>query len=162
METTTAQPEMEGSSDELKVVVTEPTVVQHVTKASSDQLLRKFAASDDEECPAKREPRVPKRRRRSRRNGNEDKENCESPSKNSNNSSLAERRSLLPPGVTRKATLLRQLGIARSQHRARDMIRNKSLMRAIEKTWRKTVEDASKVFIERHYNRHNRLINDAV
>ncbi|XP_043691875.1 uncharacterized protein LOC122642457 [Telopea speciosissima] len=161
METTTAQPEIKVCSNELNVVGTEePTIVQHVTKASSDQLLRKFADSDDE-SPAKREPRVPKRRRKCRRNGDEDKENCESPLRNSNNSSLVERRSLLPSAVTRKSTLLRQLGIARSQLRARD-IRNKSLMRAIEKTWRKTVEGASKVFIERHYNRHNRLINDAV
>lgn len=29
-------------------------------------------------------------------------------------------------------------------------------------TWRKTVEGASRVFMEKHYNRHKRLINDVV
>ncbi|KAJ4979060.1 hypothetical protein NE237_009840 [Protea cynaroides] len=159
METTKAQPEIQGSPNEIIVVVIEPTKVQHVTKATSNQLLSKFADSDDE-SPAKRE-RVPKRQRRCRTNRDGDKENCESPSKNGNDGSLTEQRTLLPLAVTRKSTLLRQLGLSRSQLRARE-IRNKSFMRSIEKTWRKTVEGASKVFIERHYNRHKRLIDDAV
>jgi len=29
-------------------------------------------------------------------------------------------------------------------------------------TWRRTVEGASRVFMEKHYNRHKRLINDIV
>jgi len=29
-------------------------------------------------------------------------------------------------------------------------------------TWRRTVEGASRVFLEKHYHRHKRLINDSV
>lgn len=29
-------------------------------------------------------------------------------------------------------------------------------------TWRRTVEGASRVLLEKHYNRHKRLINDSV
>ncbi|OMO59957.1 hypothetical protein COLO4_33982 [Corchorus olitorius] len=141
--------------------------VQHVTKKSSDELLRKFAELEDEDGgdkgPARKELRVVvKRRKRSggaaalrRREG--DLSQCESPS---GNGSLVERKWLLPP-ATRRSKLLRQLGIGRSQIRARE-IRNKSLFGTIEKTWRKTVEGASKVFMEKHYNRHRRLINDVV
>lgn len=32
----------------------------------------------------------------------------------------------------------------------------------IVQTWRRTIEGASKVFMEKHYNRHKRLINDIV
>ncbi|KAK6232289.1 hypothetical protein QUC31_010484 [Theobroma cacao] len=142
--------------------------VQHVTKKSSDELLRKFAeleGDDDDKGPARKELRVVvKRRKRStgtalrRREG--DYSQCESPSGNGS-TSLTERKWLLPPAVTRRSALLRQLGIGRSQIRARE-IRNRSLFGTIEKTWRKTIEGASKVFMEKHYNRHRRLVNDVV
>ncbi|KAH7512388.1 uncharacterized protein LOC107432346 [Ziziphus jujuba] len=135
--------------------------VQHVNKKSSDELLRKFAemgSDSGEKAPPKKELRLSKRRRtRSRTSGG-----CESPLNGTN--SLVERRSLLPPGGSRKSALLRQLGIHGSSHlslRARDF-RNKSLLGTIEKTWRRTIEGASKVFMEKHYNRHKRLINDMV
>ena len=57
---------------------------------------------------------------------------CESPSGNGNSTSLVERKWLLPPASTRRSTLLRQLGIGRSQLRARE-IRNRSLFGTIEK-----------------------------
>ncbi|KAJ7976004.1 ABC transporter ATP-binding/permease protein like [Quillaja saponaria] len=133
--------------------------VQHVNKKSSDELLRKFAELDNE-APAKKDLRLAKRRRklnsRAIREGGDQYDN---PSNGSTR--LVERRSLLPPAVTRRSALLRQLGIGRSQLRARD-IRNKSLMGTIEKTWRRTVEGAYKVFMEKHYNQHRRLINDIV
>lgn len=99
------------------------------------------------------------KRRRTRRDiegGN----SCESPSHYNSSSTLVERRSLLPP-VTRKSALLRQLGIGRSQLKARD-IKNKSILASIKKTWRKTLEGASKVLLEKHCSRHRRLINDLV
>jgi len=107
--------------------------VQHVNKKSSDELLRKFAelGSDSaDEAPARKElVRVSKRHKiRSRivRDGDQ----CESPSNGSTR--LSERRSLLPLAATRRSALLRQLGIGRSQFRARD-IKNKSLLGTIEK-----------------------------
>ncbi|KAI9090602.1 hypothetical protein K1719_028455 [Acacia pycnantha] len=36
------------------------------------------------------------------------------------------------------------------------------LFGTLEKTWRSTVEGASRVFMEKHYHRHKRLINDIV
>ncbi|KAF8398512.1 hypothetical protein HHK36_017441 [Tetracentron sinense] len=133
--------------------------VQHVNKASSDELLRKFAELGSEsgnEASEKRELQVSKRRKRCRTNHNG--ENNEIPSKSS--SVLVERESLLPTAI-RGSVFLRQLGIGRSQLRGRD-IKNKSILRTIEKSWRKTVEGASKIFVEKHYNRHKRLINDIV
>ncbi|XP_010265914.1 PREDICTED: uncharacterized protein LOC104603548 [Nelumbo nucifera] len=136
----------------------EAVTVQHVKKASSDELLRKFADLDDEASRKKElRLRVPKRRKTCPASG--DRASCDSPSKSS--SSLVERKSLLPRAATRRPALLRQLGIGRMHLRARE-IRNKALLRAVEKTWRKTIEGASKVFIEKHYNRHKRLINDMV
>ncbi|KAB1216452.1 hypothetical protein CJ030_MR4G029058 [Morella rubra] len=126
--------------------------VQHVNKKSSDELLRKFAemGSGSAKAPARKELRVSKRRKMSR--AMEEGEQCESPS------SLLERRSLLPLGATRRSALLRQLGIGRSRLSARD-IKSRSFLGTIEKTWHKTVEGASKVFMEKHYHRHKRLIN---
>ncbi|GMY14108.1 hypothetical protein FCV25MIE_09347 [Fagus crenata] len=139
----------------------DPAQVQHVNKKSSDELLRKFAelgSDSGNEALAKKELRVSKRRKRSRiiREGDQ----CESPSSGIG-TSLVERRSLLPLGPTRRSALLWQFGLGRPRLRARD-IKNKSLLGTIEKTWRKTVEGASKVFIEKHYHRHKRLINDIV
>jgi hypothetical protein len=121
------------------------TTVQHITKKSSDVLLRKFAEmSGDDEAKKLELARVLRRkskRRRTRRDiegGN----SCESPSHYNSSSTLVERRSLLPP-VTRKSALLRQLGIGRSQLKARD-IKNKSILASIKKV--------------RHYNHiHNSL-----
>ncbi|XP_062005509.1 uncharacterized protein LOC133722654 [Rosa rugosa] len=134
--------------------------VQHVTKRSSDELLRKFADSCNEaEASAKKKAirALSKQRKRSRKSGEFDQ--SESPS-NGKSSSLVERRSLLPvvAGTKNKGLLLRQLGV---HGRSRD-IRNKSLFGTIHKTWRRTIEGASKVFMEKHYNRHRRLINDIV
>ncbi|KAJ1396040.1 hypothetical protein SESBI_27348 [Sesbania bispinosa] len=120
------------------------TKVQHLTKKSSDELLRKFA----DEGGQKKELRIVIKRRKK---GREDR--CDSPS--NGGAAVVERRSLLPPSVTRRSMLLRQL-------RARDIRNRSSLLGTIHKTWRRTVEGASRVFIEKHYHRHKRLINDIV
>ncbi|GAV63960.1 hypothetical protein CFOL_v3_07478 [Cephalotus follicularis] len=133
---------------------TNSAIVQHVTKKSSDELLRKFAEVGDNE---RKELRVSKRikKSRTRREG----DYYESPSNGS--TSLVERRSLLLPPVKRRLAFLRQLGIGRSQLRVRE-IKNRSLLVTIEKTWHKTVQGASKVFLEKHCNRHRRLMNDVL
>ncbi|PRQ44476.1 hypothetical protein RchiOBHm_Chr3g0479681 [Rosa chinensis] len=134
--------------------------VQHVTKRSSDELLRKFADSCNEaEASARKKAirELSKQRKKSRKSGEFDQSESAS---NGKSSSLVERRSLLPvvAGTKNKGLLLRQLGV---HGRSRD-IRNKSLFGTIHKTWRRTIEGASKVFMEKHYNRHRRLINDIV
>ncbi|KAJ9181174.1 hypothetical protein P3X46_009330 [Hevea brasiliensis] len=133
---------------------TTTATVQRVTKKSSDELLRKFAELGEDEAAAEA-----KMRKRSKTRNKEYSTSCESPSHYST-TTLVERRSLLPQ-LSRKSVLLRQLGIGRSQLRARD-IKNKSILISIEKTWRKTLEGASKVFLEKHYNRHRRLISEVV
>ncbi|CAN4089013.1 unnamed protein product [Withania somnifera] len=119
--------------------------VQHVTKASSDQLLRKFAemGSESEEDIAKKELRLAKRR----------KTTLQPRVDTTASHVLGERKSLLGSQrslgfISRKAKL-----------RARDL-KNRSFFATIDKTWRRTVQGASKVFIEKHYNRHRRLIYD--
>lgn len=118
---------------------TPTTNVQHVTKKSSDELLRKFAdpETDTDTDTDDEAKKVPKRRRRSRESGGGDHDHqisCESPfSSNGHSSILVERRSLLPVAPVRKSALLRQLGIRGRAHlRARE-IRHKSLFGTIGK-----------------------------
>ncbi|CAN8317967.1 unnamed protein product [Cochlearia groenlandica] len=127
------------------VVITQaiPIQTQHVTRKSSDELLRKFADPDADESKST------KRRRKSAKNPRENKE--------SNTCVLSERkRLLLTPATKQRSLFLRQIASGKSH------LRNKSLVRTIGKTWRKTMEGASRVFVEKHYNRHRRLINDVV
>ncbi|XP_058748578.1 uncharacterized protein LOC131621555 [Vicia villosa] len=120
--------------------------IQRVTKKSSDELLRKFAQVGTNE---KKELRIIKRRKKMKENHSD----SQSPSKAG--SAIVERRSLLPPTVSRRSVLLRQL-------RVRDNRNKSSILGTIQKTWRTTVEGASRVFMEKHYHRHKRLINDIV
>ncbi|KAK4413038.1 hypothetical protein Salat_2951000 [Sesamum alatum] len=118
--------------------------VQHVAKSSSDQLLRKFAevGSDTKDKNSGKELRLAKRLKRNQA------------SKISGSTGiLGERNSLLPSAAAHN----KRLGMG---GRARKL-RNKSLITAIQKTWRRTVEGASRVLMEKHYNRHKRLINDS-
>ncbi|KAH1194784.1 hypothetical protein GmHk_19G055485 [Glycine max] len=112
--------------------------VQHVTRKSSDELLRKFAEAGSNEAGKKQ---------------TEEEEEEGNPM--NGGAAVVERRSLLPPKVTRRSVLLRQL-------RVRDVRNKSSLFGTIHKTWRITVESASRVFLEKHYHRHKRLINDIV
>lgn len=107
--------------------------IQHVNKKSSDELLRKFAELGDEKKEARKELRLAKRRKRIMSSRGRRGEYCESPLNNNGSGSFVERKWLLPPAAAaRRLPLLRQLGIGRSQPRARD-IRNKSLFGTIEK-----------------------------
>lgn len=86
----------------------EANKVQHVTKKSSDELLRKFAEAGSDEAAGENKRRKKKKR--------ESECDCDSPM--NGGAAVVERRSLLPPKVTRRSVLLRQL-------RVRD-VRNKS------------------------------------
>ncbi|KNA24997.1 hypothetical protein SOVF_010370 [Spinacia oleracea] len=144
-----------------------PTVVQHVTKASSDQLLRKFADSDSDneiQTPSSARKRQGHKKRKDNINN---WELCIviSPSKelNSNGSlRVLERKSLLPQHYkTRRSSrsfFVKHLAISTRSHH----FRTNSLLSAIDKTWSKAVRGASKVFMEKHYNRHRCLIDDIV
>ncbi|XP_058098224.1 uncharacterized protein LOC131243126 [Magnolia sinica] len=133
--------------------------VQSVPRASSDQLLRKFADLDSEidRNPSEKAESNGRRRRKRSRTAS-DKDHCESPTKNG---SLVERKLLLPP-ANRRSALIRQLRIGPPVLRSKEMFIGRSLMAKIEKTWRKTVEGASKIFIEKHCNQHVRLRNEFV
>lgn len=177
--------------------------VQHVTKASSDELLRKFADSEaGKVSPRKiqrllRGPVARRKRRPARRTA------CRS----ARDSSIyggevgvertAEWKGLLrqnPPPPRRSAVLLRQIVVAAGiaeKLRAREVPRVDFFLAALDKvrktagdhlirplpwfllispsnsrsrrqTWRKMVEGASRMTVERHCNRHVRLISDMV
>ncbi|KAL4273898.1 hypothetical protein GQ457_13G011640 [Hibiscus cannabinus] len=119
--------------------------VQHLTKKSSDELLRKFAELNDDDNKGEALRLMVMKRRKKKRPRKD----------NPSNIGLVEQKWLLPPATTRRSTLL-GVGI-----RAREF-RNRSIFCTIEKTWRKTIQGTSRVFMEKHYNRHRRLINDVV
>ncbi|KAL2464774.1 hypothetical protein Fot_52730 [Forsythia ovata] len=125
--------------------------VQHVTKASSDELLKKFAevgSESNDKSLAKKEFRLAKRVKRSQA------------AINGGGNGQGERKSLLPPATSRRpAVLIRRFGIRKTKIRPREF-KNRSIIGTIEKTWRKTVEGASRVWMEKYYNQHKRLIND--
>ncbi|KAG8371849.1 hypothetical protein BUALT_Bualt12G0005800 [Buddleja alternifolia] len=135
--------------------------VQHVAKSSSDQLLSKFAEVDSESKHHRISAKDLRLARRAKRSGaRKECDDGEGNCKSSGGNVLAERKSLLPVAAARKpAALIRRLGMSKAKNRARE-IKNKSIFIAIEKTWRRTVEGASRVLMEKHYNRHKRLIND--
>ncbi|KAK6941919.1 hypothetical protein RJ641_027296 [Dillenia turbinata] len=134
--------------------------VQHVNKASSDELLKKFAVLEDEKGEKALARRVLKATKRCRKRSKTGRESDQFESPLGSSGSIVERKSLLPSSARRtSAGLLRQLGIARTHLRARN-INNNSFFATFEKTWCKTFERASRVFVEKHYNRHKRLISD--
>jgi len=73
--------------------------VQHVTKKSSDELLKKFAEVGCDDGG--------KRRRKKRKE--HELVDCDSPSRGG--AAVVERRSLLPPKLTRRSVVLRQLRV---------------------------------------------------
>ncbi|KAI4310671.1 hypothetical protein MLD38_035630 [Melastoma candidum] len=148
--------------DHQQTAVTEKpaaATVQHVSRKCSDQLLSKFADPTGEADSLARKGlmiRLPSRRPRRVRPADRasEGERGESPSRRWSGGSFPERRLLLPPSAKKKRSRFVG-GMVGSSARKR------SVMAAIEETWRRTVEGASRVFVERHYNRHKRLISDA-
>ncbi|GMH20106.1 hypothetical protein Nepgr_021947 [Nepenthes gracilis] len=138
--------------------------VQHISKASADQLLRKFAevgSDSSDKASARRALQAAKRRKVYRKSVS--RSSCDGtpnePSNGGASTSLVERKSLLPQ-ASRQSALLKQFGITRSHLRARDF-KNRSIAITIEKAWRKAVGGASRVvFMKTHYNTHKRLIVD--
>jgi len=94
--------------------------VQHVTKKSSDELLRKFAeVGNSNNVPKKKKKKITKR---------------VEPAAAAAAATFVERRSLLPPpAATRKTALLRQIGIGGAHIMRTRGFRNKSLLGTIEK-----------------------------
>ncbi|KAJ4777888.1 hypothetical protein LUZ62_062145 [Rhynchospora pubera] len=151
---------------------TSPTpacTVQHVTKASSDELLRKFA-DPDSPSPRRHLPLALKRKKSSRRvaSGLSARELAGTGSdvslavKRRRSGGSAEWKAglLLPTTTARKSngSLARRMGIGRID----DAIGISIILAALERTWQKTVANASKVFVEKHRTNHVRLISDMV
>ncbi|CAH1418364.1 unnamed protein product [Lactuca virosa] len=146
--------------DTATVTPTPTVAVQHVTKASSDELLSKFAEVASPDRPSKKSSRLSKRQKRSAQSlplvTGEISEFT--------GTLVVERKSLLPPVASGRRSfgagaLVRQLKVGRAQFRSRNF-RNRSFFGTIEKTWRRTIDGASKVFMEKQYNRHKRLLTD--
>ncbi|KAH7664560.1 hypothetical protein IHE45_14G127400 [Dioscorea alata] len=151
-----------------------PTV-QHVTKASSDQLLRKFAELDSDSPRTTRKPQLLRgqivRKKRSNkvvsalgaREIRASSTVVDAPiARRRISGSRAEWNSLLPISSRRSKSLVRKMGICRSESGNRDFAGIACILAALEKTWRRTIEGASKMFVEKHCNTHVRLISDAV
>ncbi|XP_072984231.1 uncharacterized protein [Typha latifolia] len=152
--------------------------VQHVTKASSDELLRKFADPDAD--PAVRSPRqvshrqllvlrtpALRRKRSSRRvaSGLSARDltagvDTASRRRRSCGGGAAEWKAalLLPTSARKPAPLVRRMGIGRWE----DATGVGILLAALEKTWRRTIEGTSKMFVQKHCSNHVRLISDIV
>nr|XP_043612171.1 uncharacterized protein LOC122583861 [Erigeron canadensis] len=133
--------------------------VQHVTKASSDQLLNKFAALDSPE-QTKRSLKRQKRALHSLSppvvsNTTTSRNRRESSEFGGSSTLVVERKSLLLP-VRRSSALVR---IGKAHFRSRNF-RNRSFFGTLGKTWRRTVDGASNIFMEKQYNRHKRLLSD--
>ncbi|XP_039138987.1 uncharacterized protein LOC120276330 [Dioscorea cayenensis subsp. rotundata] len=151
-----------------------PTV-QHVTKASSDQLLRKFAELDSDSPRATRKPQLLRgqidRKNRSNKvvsalGAREIRASSivvDAPiARRRISGSRAEWNTLLPISSRRSKSLGRKMGIGRSEPGNRDFAGIACILAALEKTWRRTIEGASKMFVEKHCSNHVRLISDAV
>ncbi|GJT61391.1 hypothetical protein Tco_1004924 [Tanacetum coccineum] len=143
------------TSTTLTTIATTPTLtptptpaVQHVTKASSDELLSKFAELDS---PKNKSLQLFKRRKKTVTSRRESLEGMV----------VVERKSLLPPvGTGRRSSgagVLVKVGRAHFKGRS---FRKRSILGVIEKTWQRTIDGASKVFMEKQYNRHKRLLSD--
>ncbi|KAL6555455.1 hypothetical protein OROGR_006713 [Orobanche gracilis] len=133
--------------------------VQHVAKSSSDELLGKFAdvGSDKNVKFQAKDLRLTKRVKRrvcdAHYSGEKNAKRC--------SNSITEKKSLLAPKNSRiSAALIRRLGMSKANIRARE-IKNKSIISALEKTWRKTLEGVTRVLVEKHHNRHKRLLHDS-
>ncbi|TVU48518.1 hypothetical protein EJB05_08156 [Eragrostis curvula] len=146
--------------------------VQHVAKASSDELLRKFADPDARLSVTPPRRSLALRRKRSSRvasglsardsNAAAGTELAAPKRRRSIGGSTDWRAGLLLPTTTASASArkgqVRRGGAARLDDAAGIGL----LLAALERTWRKTVAGASKMFVERHRTNHVLLISDMV
>uniref|UniRef100_A0A0E0K892 Uncharacterized protein n=1 Tax=Oryza punctata TaxID=4537 RepID=A0A0E0K892_ORYPU len=151
--------------------------VQHVAKASSDELLRKFADPDAhaKQITPPRRSLALRRKRSSRRvasglsardsgSGSSGTELAAPKRRRSIGGSTEWKAGLLLPTTTASA----RKGSAASHSRRGGASRLDDaagiglLLAALERTWRKTVAGASKMFVERHRTNHVLLISDMV
>lgn len=142
--------------------------VQRVTKASSDELLRKFADPDA------RQPTTPPRRSLALRRKRSSRRVASGLSARDSDASAAlaapkRRRSIGGSADWRAGLLLPTTTAAASARKAQarrarldDAAGIGILLAALERTWRKTVAGASKMFVERHRTNHVLLISDMV
>ncbi|WVZ55298.1 hypothetical protein U9M48_005974 [Paspalum notatum var. saurae] len=147
--------------------------VQHVAKASSDELLRKFADPDARRpvTPPRRSLAL-RRKRSSRRvaSGLSARDSSDAAAGTDGLAAPKRRRSiggsadwragLLLPTTTAAAASARKAQPRRA--RLDDAAGIGILLAALERTWRKTVAGASKMFVERHRTNHVLLISDMV
>ncbi|XP_062216917.1 uncharacterized protein LOC133917010 [Phragmites australis] len=151
--------------------------VQHVAKASSDELLRKFADPDARHLMTPPRRSLALRRKRSSRrvasglsardsDAAAGAELAAPKRRRSIGGSADWRAGLLLPTTT--AASARKGGGAVGQARRGGAARLDDaagiglLLAALERTWRKTVAGASKMFVERHRTNHVLLISDMV
>uniref|UniRef100_A0ACD5WEN0 Uncharacterized protein n=1 Tax=Avena sativa TaxID=4498 RepID=A0ACD5WEN0_AVESA len=154
--------------------------VQHVAKASSDQLLRKFADPDDD--AKKPQQLTPPRRSlalRRKRSSRRVASGLSARDSDATGTDLAapKRRRSIGGSTDWRAGLLLPTSTGASSARkgaggggARrgggagrlDEAGIAHFLAALERTWRKTVAGASKMFVERHRSSHVQLISDMV
>ncbi|KAF8780469.1 hypothetical protein HU200_001593 [Digitaria exilis] len=146
--------------------------VQRVAKASSDELLRKFADPDAHHASTPPRRSLALRRKRSSRRV------ASGLSARDSDATAAGDAALVPPKRRRsiggstdwRAGLLLPTTTAASSARKGQARRARLddaagiglILAALERTWRKTVAGASKMFVERHRTNHVMLISDMV
>ncbi|CAD6201733.1 unnamed protein product [Miscanthus lutarioriparius] len=152
--------------------------VQHVGRASSDELLRKFA-DPDARRPAATPPRrslALRRKRSSRRVASglsardSDAAAAAAGFTGAELSAPKRRRSIGDGSADWRAGLLLPTSTPAASARKAQARRVRAddaagiglLLAALERTWRKTVAGASKMFVERHRTNHVLLISDMV
>ncbi|PUZ43045.1 hypothetical protein GQ55_9G630600 [Panicum hallii var. hallii] len=149
--------------------------VQHVAKASSDELLRKFADPDARHLATPPRRSLALRRKRSSRRVASGLSARDSDAAAAGASELAapkRRRSiggsadwragLLLPTTTAAASARKAQARRGGASRLEDAAGIGLILAALERTWRKTVAGASKMFVERHRTNHVLLISDMV
>ncbi|CAH1427495.1 unnamed protein product [Lactuca virosa] len=143
--------------DATTVMPTPTVAIQHVTKASSNEILKKFIELASPDRPSKKSSRLSKRQKIYAQSLT--LITCES--SEFIGTLVIQRKSLLPPILsghrssgTRK--LISHIKVGRAQLRSR----NRSVFETIEKTWQRTLDGAPKMLKEKQYNRHKRLLSD--
>ncbi|CAN6302464.1 unnamed protein product [Urochloa humidicola] len=149
--------------------------VQHVAKASSDELLRKFADPDARHLATPPRRSLALRRKRSSRrvaSGLSARDSDSAAAAGGTELAAPKRRRSIGGSADWRAGLLLPTTSAASARKAQarrggaprldDAGGIGLILAALERTWRKTVAGASKMFVERHRTNHVLLISDMV